>query len=311
LTNRECHNHHWATQADSNNYICENCAQETPPCHTCHNNPAWIDKACNHCIKKARRTLDDIQEALNHPMAPILPIRAMRYDKDTRSSTTDRMPFGIGQNLDDPTDLAATAAATGKEILQLTQNPDTMTDALKDWAEAWAEQRNETTPTNWLKYLHKATQWAANNPQTSGWHDYHRDARLIRARLRHIVGLAPEREAIPCPYCGATLQRHWTNEGLADEIRCTNPNCERQTYRNLADLYWIASSEIQQAPDKSPDTLIHRDLIPHVYPHIKKGTLRKWISEGELTPTTRDRRGRDLYRISDVKELEQRAYKTA
>lgn len=300
MTNRTCHNHHWATQADNNNYICENCAQETPPCHTCHNNPAWIDKACEPCIARARRTLDDIEEALNHPMAPILPIRAMRYDKDNRSSTTDRMPFGIGQNLDDPTDLAATAAATGKEILQLTQNPDTMTDALKDWAEAWAEQRNETTPTNWLKYLHKATQWAANNPQTSGWHDYHHNTRLIRARLRHIVGLAPEKEPTPCVYCGATLQRHWTDNGLSEEIRCTNRDCEKQIYENKQHLKHLNRTYIQLAPQNHPNTLITRDLIRHVYPDLKRKTIDKWIERGHLKPVTQNRRGQDLYQLNHI-----------
>lgn len=304
----QCERHEWATQLETENYICTQCAVETAPCHTCHNNPAWLDRACEKCLKWTRQILTDIREALNTPMAEILPIRAIRYDQDASRSAADFMPFGIGQELDDPTDLAATAARTGKEILQLTRDPNTMTDALADWAQAWAEHRNETTPTNWLAYLSKMTVWAANNPDASGWHDYHRNARLIRARLRRLAGLAPQQEFIPCPFCGHTLQRHWTDNGLADEIRCTNRDCERQTYRDTADLYLMASHEIRQAPDKYPELLIHRDLITHVFPHIKPGTLRKWISDKELQPTTRDRRGRELFQISDITQLEQRAY---
>src|SRR5690625_1350572 len=322
----QCERHEWATQLETENYICTQCPAVTDACHTCGNNPAWLDKACDKCLKWTRNILADIREALDHPMAPILPIRAIRYDQDTSRSATDFMPFGIGQNLDDPDDLAATAATTGKEILQLTRDPNTMTDALRDWAEAWAEHRSETTPGDWLAYLSKLTVWAANNPDTSGWHDYHRDARLIRARLRHLVGLAPQKEFIPCPFCGATLQRHWTDHGLADEIRCTNRDCERQTSADLADLYWIASTELKQAPIKHSEKLITLREAPPIFPDVPEHAWWKWKERNEPAARTAiawqkalerghygpapeppriptagtNRRGEFLYRIADL-----------
>src|SRR5699024_3827080 len=126
----------------------------------------------NRCLNRARQTLADVRLALDHPIAPILPLRAIRNDRN-RGGSSNHMPFGIGTELDDPDILRAEMARTSRTVLELTRDPDTLTDTLYDWAEAWADARNETLPTDWLDYLHTRTTWAANTPTASGWHDYH------------------------------------------------------------------------------------------------------------------------------------------
>src|SRR5699024_9630044 len=106
------------------------------------------------------------------------------------------------------------------------------------------EQRGET-----IAMLKRLTTWAINNPAKSGWHDYLTEARTVRHRLYTIVGLNPEKETIPCPYCGSTLIRRWTHTGLAPDFRCTQRDaqgnevhCERKIYKDEADLLWVAST---------------------------------------------------------------------
>lgn len=309
-----CTSHDWTENIDpaymdpTDSWICRQCGEVNAACHTCGNPCDTANLACTRCVQRSHQTLEDITLALSHPMAPLLPLRAIRYDQTSRGSA-DLMPFGIGNELDDPDILKAEMARLNKTALELTRDRTTLMDALDGWADSWAdsvqEQRGETITT-----LKRLTTWAINNPTKSGWHDYHAEARTIRHRLFALVGLNPEKETIPCPYCGSTLIRRWTVDGLADEIRCTmkdrdgNPvHCDRKTYRDEADLLWVASSAIIEAPSHHPNTLVTREQIRMIYPELNATTFRSWIHRQDLLPAKKDRRGNEQFILRDVDDL--------
>jgi len=240
-------------------------------------------------------------------MAPILHLRATRYDASPRAGG-DMMPFGVGQQLDDPELLKVQRAKTNRTTLELTRNPKTLGDTLKNWATMWAEHHGHELTGNPTTYLRKLAIWASNNPDDSAWHDHWREVRHIRKRLWFLVGLNPQYEPTPCVYCGSVLKREWTSHGLTDTIICTNRKCERRVYKDEEDLAWANRDFIYKAPHEYPEALLTRDQIRVVYPKIKPGTLRKWISEGELQPIDQDERGKDRYQLDHVTRLYQRAY---
>ena len=309
-----CTKHDWTEHEDvydgtgnliSRTWFCSQCPEAVAACHTCGGPCDTANLACTKCVQKSHQTLEDIALALSHPMAPLLPLRAIRYDHSGRSSA-DSMPFGIGNELDDPDVLKAEMARTNRTALELTRDRTTLMDALDGWADSWAEtvqeQRGETIPT-----LKRLTTWAINNPNKSGWHDYLRETKTVRHRLYTIVGLNPEKETIPCPYCGSTLIRRWTHSGLADEIRCTqkdkdgNPiHCDRKTYEDEATLLRIAETAIMEAPREHPNTLVTREQARLIYPELKRKTLNKWIERGHITPTGRNHKGQDLLTLNHI-----------
>jgi len=232
-------------------------------------------------------------------MAPLLPLKATRYDATTRSGG-DPMPLGVGQELDDPELLAAQLTGTQRTVLELTRDPRTLGDALKSWAEMWAEHHNHEITGNPTSYFRTMTIWASNNPDTSGWHDHWKEIHHIRKRLWFIVGLNPQYEPTPCVVCGAPLKREWTDNGLTDTILCVNRKCERRVYRDEEDLAWMNRDFIQKAPRDHPDTLLTREQIRVVYPDLQRKTLNKWIERGLITAKDQNERGQDLYRLDDV-----------
>lgn len=56
-------------------------------------------------------------------MAPIIHLKATRYDATTRGGG-DSMPFGVGQQLDDPEVLKTQLTGTKRTVLELTQPQD-------------------------------------------------------------------------------------------------------------------------------------------------------------------------------------------
>lgn len=298
-------NHYW--NSTDSGFACTDCDAVTHACNTCHRAADTANNACTRCINRYKQVLSDIDHALAHPMAPILHLKATRYDASPRSGG-DHMPLGVGQELDDPEELATQLTSTQRTVLELTRNPRTLGDALKSWAEMWAEHHGHDLSGNPTEYLRTMTIWASNNPETSAWHDHWQEIHHIRKRLWHLVGLNPQYEPTPCVFCGAPLKREWTAHGLTDTIICVNRHCERRVYRDENELAYLNRTYIKLAPDNVPDALLTREQIRIVYPKIKPGTLRKWISEGELQPTSTDERGKDQYQLEDVTRLYERAY---
>lgn len=296
-TNTLTCNHYW--NETSTGFECADCDATTHACNTCNRPADTANNACTRCINRYHQTLADIDHALAHPMAPILHLKATRYDTTTRGGG-DHMPFGIGQQLDDPDVLKTQRAKTSRTVLELTSNPRTLGDTLKDWATMWAEHHDHTVTGNPTDYLRTMTIWATNNPDTSAWHDHHQEIRHIRKRLWHLVGLNPQYEPTPCVFCGSTLKREWTPQGLTDTIICTNRHCERKIYRDEAELAYLNKTYIRLAPDKVPDALLTREQISVVYPELKRNTLNKWIERGHIKAQDHNERGQDLYRLNDI-----------
>src|SRR5699024_11178322 len=84
----------------------QDCGESTHACNTCQRPADTANNACSRCLNRYKQTLADIDHALAHPMAPILHLKATRYDASTRAGG-DHMPLGVGQELDDPEQLAA------------------------------------------------------------------------------------------------------------------------------------------------------------------------------------------------------------
>lgn len=290
-------NHYW-NQTDTG-YECADCGDTVHACNTCHRPADTANNACTRCLNRYHQTLADIDHALAHPMAPILHLRATRYDASPRAGG-DMMPFGVGQQLDDPELLKVQRAKTNRTTLELTRNPKTLGDTLKDWATMWAEHHGHELTGNPTAYLRKLAIWASNNPDDSAWHDHWREIRHIRKRLWHLVGLNPQYEPTPCVYCGSVLKREWTSQGLTDTILCTNRHCERRVYKNEEELAYLNRTFIMKAPEKVPDALLTREQIRIIYPELKRKTLNKWIERGRIQPADQNERGQDLYRLDDI-----------
>lgn len=297
-------NHHW--NPGSTGYACTDCDATTHACNTCQRPADTANNTCTRCLNKYHQTLADIDHALAHPMAPILHLRATRYDASPRAGG-DMMPFGIGQHEDDPEVLKTQRAKTNRTTLELTRNPKTLGDTLKNWATMWAEHHDHELTGNPTAYLRKLAIWASNNPDTSAWHDHWQELRHIRKRLWFLVGLNPQYEPTPCVYCGSVLKREWTSHGLTDTILCTNRRCERRIYQDEEDLARLNREFIHKAPENHPDALLTREHIRVIYPDLKAGTLRQWIHRHELTPTDTDQRGQNLYLLHHVTQLYNRA----
>ena len=289
--------HYW--NPTDTGFECADCGATTHACHTCQRPADTANEACTRCVNRYHQTLADIDHALAHPMAPILHLKATRYDTTTRGGG-DSMPFGIGQELEDPEVLAAQLSGTKRTVLELTRNPKTLGDALKNWADMWAEEHGHTVTGNPTDYLRTMTIWATNNPETSAWHDHWEEIRHIRKRLWHLVGLNPQYEPTPCVYCGSTLKREWTANGLTDQIICTGRDCERRIYKDEEELARLNRTYIKLAPNKVPDAHLTREEIRTVYPKLKRNTLNVWIKRGHIKPADQNERGQDLYRLDDI-----------
>lgn len=290
-------NHHW-NQA-STGFACADCDAVTHACNTCHRAADTENEACTRCIQRYHQVLSDIDHALAHPMAPILHLKATRYDASPRAGG-DHMPLGVGQQLDDPEELAAQLTGTQRTVLELTRNPRTLGDALKSWAEMWAEHHGHDLSGNPTDYFRTMAIWASNNPDTSAWQDHWAEIHHIRKRLWHLVGLNPQYEPTPCVFCGAPLKREWTSNGLTDTILCVNRKCERRVYRDADELAYLNRTYIKLAPETVPNALLTREEIRAVYPNLKRNTLNVWIKRGHIKPVDQDERGQDLYRLDDI-----------
>ena len=285
------------------------CAECTQTTHTCIvNTPVDTEEGhptripgqniCTNCHQHEQTILEHTANALGHwQHQPRSLVPAIRYDRDktTGSRTQDDRP-----TITTPTDIL---------------------DVLWDWAAMWAEARNEHPPTHTtqlIDWLKRHIIWAANNPDTSAWNDYHAEARQMRHHARRVAGLLPQKEAGPCAHCGGTIVRDWADnnwqpnsDGLTDTLRCTG--CHT-TWNNHGTWMENNKAALRLLPNEKPDQLVTiQDAQQTIYPGIPAATWRSWLAqdrkriENGQTPRLpqqgTDARGTAIYKISDITAL--------
>lgn len=295
------HTHEWINNPDTTTttYRCAHCTDTTTPCHTCHNPLTTALPCCNPCITRARKVITDITHDLNtvpYHHTEILGLRAVRYDRVLVTTSDDdaRLPFGLDAIIEDPEDPRIEAA----------KHPQTAIDILVGWAHAWANELHTTIPGDWSDFLLDHTTWAATNPDQSGWHDYLTEARRVRATIRRLLGLNPERQPAPCVHCGGRIVQDWTPHGLDDTLRCTGCSL---TWRDRTWLTFANLHTLHQLPTTHPDALVTLEDARRIFPTVRRNTLNQWVSRGVLTPAVdtdgrpeRDVRGTLLFRLGDI-----------
>jgi len=289
VTDTRCH-HEWIAITAAE-YACTQCGDTAMPCTQCGDPLETANTVCDRCVTRARRIVADVAEWITtfEFGVQLINLRAIRYDRDkvTGSDDAARLPFGLDQIIEDPEDTRIAAV----------KHPDDAVAYLRDWAETWATARDETTGDDPLGYLLDRTLWAMQNPADSAWADYRGEALQVRATVRRLLGIAPEREPVPCVHCGGRIIRDWTTDGLDDVRKCTR--C-RMEWPSEARLHHTNMLVHQQLPDTHPDALVTTEQARRIYPRLNAATLRSWIHRGHLPPAGTDVRGADLYRLGDI-----------
>ncbi|MFE5309720.1 hypothetical protein [Isoptericola sp. NPDC056605] len=289
MTDTRCH-HEW-TPTDDGTFACTQCSATTHPCAQCHEPLETANAVCDRCVTRAKRIVADVAEWITtfEFGVQLVNLRAIRYDRDkiTTSDDAARLPFGLDQVITDPEDTRIAAV----------KHPDEAVAILRDWATVWANTRTEIVGDDPLGYLLDRTLWAMQNQTDSGWELYHADALQVRATVRRLLGIAPEREPVPCVHCGGRIIRDWTHGGLDDVRKCTRCRMEWPTEARLHHTNMLVH---QQLPDTHPDALVTTEQARRIYPTLNAATLRSWIHRGHLTPAGHDVRGADLYRLGDI-----------
>ncbi len=304
-TDQPQHDHQWVDvtelQHGTRAFLCTDCDTTTRGCSECDEPLTTALTICDPCLKRARKIITDTVDAIatvpfHH--AEIMGLQAVRYDRVhvTTSDDDARLPFGLDRVIEDPEDTRIAAAKT----------PATATDVLLGWARAWADARgDQLQPHAWATYLVDHTLWAAQNPQVSGWDTYLDEARQVRATVRRLLGLQPERQPAPCVHCGGTVVQEWTTHGLNDALRCTGCGL---TWRDRTWLTFANLHTIHELPQTHPDTLVTIADAKAIYRgRIRPNLLDLWAHRGALTPASnhdgaplRDVRGAALYRLGDI-----------
>ncbi|MGW8565672.1 hypothetical protein [Isoptericola sp. NPDC055881] len=289
MTDPRCH-HEW-TPTDTGLFACTQCDETTSPCTQCGEPLNTANTVCDRCVTRAKRIVSDVAEWMTtfEFGVQLVNLRAIRYDRDkiTTSDDAARLPFGLDQIVEDPEDTRIAAV----------KHPDDAVKILHGWADTWATTRDETTGGDPLGYLLDRTLWAMQNQADSAWADYHAEALQVRATVRRLLGIAPEKEPVPCVHCGGRIIRDWTTDGLDDVRRCTR--C-RMEWPNEARLHHTNMLVHAQLPATHPDALVTTEQARRVHTGLNAATLRSWIHRGLVTPAGTDVRGAPLYRLGDI-----------
>lgn len=287
------HKHAW--QRVDAGFACTDCTAMTAPCNTCMR-PLTTELAiCAACITKARKIITDIQ-AVIHTIpdvhAALLGMKAIRFDKPILGSADPaRLPFGLDAMYDDLDKVGMAGIHT----------PEGTLNVLVGWAKDWADTRVDVVG-DVLVYLDGHTLWAAQNHPA--WAEYLEDAYRVRSKLRHLAGLNPEVQDVPCVYCGGRVVQEWTKDGLDDVLTCAGCNV---AWPNTARFAFASRTALFALPKTHPDALVTIEDVKRICPHIRGNLLDLWVNRGKANPdnarlTTlgKDERGRPTYRLADV-----------
>jgi len=271
-------------------FECLHCEETTHPCLECGRAMGTSLLVCDRCLERAKRVVGDVAGWMTEHTfgVNLVTLRAVRYDRDRPGASDDaRLPFGLDAVVVDPEDTRISAL----------KHPDDAVAILRDWASSWADRRREVIGGDELGYLLDHTLWAIQNQAESDWTQFHDEARQVRAVVRRLLGIAPEREPVPCVHCGGRIVRDWTDDGLDDVRRCTRCGMEWETHARLLHTNALV---LHALPETDPDTLATREQIWRVYPLLQRATLRLWIHRGHIQQRGKDVRGQDVYRLGDV-----------
>jgi hypothetical protein len=271
-------------------YECLNCEETTHGCIDCGRAMVTSLLVCDRCLERAKRVVGDVARWMTEHTfgVNLVTLRAVRYDRDRPGATDDaRLPFGLDAVVADPEDTRISAL----------KHPDDAVAILTSWSRSWAELRGDVIDDDELGYLLDHVLWAIQNQGDSDWPQFIDEARQVRAVVRRLLGIAPEREPVPCVHCGARIVRDWTEDGLDDVRRCTGCGMEWETHARLLHTNALV---LHALPETDPDTLATREQIWRVYPQLHPATLRKWIQRGHVEPQGKDVRGQDVYRLGDI-----------
>lgn len=192
------------------------------------------------------------------------------------SPNRERLPWGIGQRIDDPDD-GPTGARSSSGI--------------RAWAGHWAltiaDDRHERTHTTALAYLATVTEWAEH--AWPGWDDVIEEARQVLAYLDRVTGHSPQREQTTrCPSCGSSLTRDAEDHGLTDSLSCVHCG---EVYQDEEIAGAVRRLTIRNT---TTDTWVTREQARELHPRITANLLRQWIHDGAVAT-----RGRDV-NLADV-----------
>lgn len=303
-TDQPKHEHEWIQERQlcdaTSTYVCKVCTEQTRGCIECDEPLTTALTICDRCLRRARKIITDTADAIEtvpFHHAEIMGLRAVRYDHVQVMASGDdaRLPFGLDRIVEDPEDARIEAA----------KHPRTAVEVLDGWARAWADARGDNIPRVWAGYLVDHTLWAAQNPDASGWSTYLGEARRVRATVRRLLGLDPERQPAPCVHCGGTVVQDWTNRGLDDTLRCTGCGL---TWRDRGWWDYANLHTIHELPNTRPDALVTVEDARRILTGLKRNTLNQALKRDRDRPEadrriperSRDVRGQALYRLGDI-----------
>lgn len=260
---------------------------------------------CKACLRREHNILETIRETIQgvpDTFAHLIGLQAINYDRDPIDQTrrNDQLPFGLDRTIDD-----------WEQGIHGIQTPTGLHEILQSWADNWAEQRGDT-PTSTrtpITYLQNNLTWAAENQETSGWHEYRHEIRELLARARHLTDTPDTQNAgANCLNCDIPLAHKWTKHGLQDDYAYC-PKCRDQYTPTRFKL--AARQMIQDAPTTKPDAEITIDIAKQIFPNVRPNTLDVWHNRARskdpterarspLTPTGRNRQGKTTYRLADI-----------
>lgn len=324
------HRHEWIHDVQlcdlRGTFVCSECGATTAECNTC-GDPVTTSAnlICQRCLDREREVLTHIGEAwkeIGPDKVEILQLGTIDHDARTRRPTVDHpdqvsVPLGAG-GLDSPDDFeelyGILRADPSRSLLQLLHDPANIIDALHEVAEDWAGQRGVTASGNVLTWLGENLLWAAQTLPDDAWLDYRRLARHVRHRIRHVAGLLPERDPIPCLHCGAadTVVQDWIDKhgrpyptGLSDTLRCMACG---YVWDDRAHFDYVNLTTVRAAPVRYPDAKVSLAEARAALPRARRNTINVAIHRDRKRPADqrripevgRDRRGEPLYRLGDI-----------
>lgn len=294
MTIATCRYHVWVA-LDDGGFGCEECDARARECAEGeHPSPLPGRLVCDRCVGQWQKVIVDIRTwATTYQQDPYSPISSPRFDPNQVATSEDdvRLPFGLDSVVSDMDD--------GR--IEALRNVGDALEVLAHWARRWARRRGHAVPRDPLGYLVSETLWATENRTASAWLGYVGEVRRVRALVRRLVGIAPEREPVPCVHCSGQIIREWGKHGLAELRRCTGCGLEWPEYWSLSHTNYLV---LQGLPESHPSMQVTLADANRIYRgRIAPNQLHMWAKRRKLLAVDRDVRGDDVYMLGEIAEL--------
>jgi hypothetical protein len=337
------HRHEWIQDRGlcelRSSYSCSSCGLTVAGCNTCDRPNESSNLICLRCLDSERAVLDHIREAwriIGPDRVEILRLGTVDHDGRTRPPTMrhpDRVsvPFGAAPRYatdardDFEVIQGIMRARPDRSLLDLVRDPENVMDALHEVAEDWASQRGVEASGDVLKWLGESMLWAAQTLDADDWVDYRETVRKVRFKLRHVAGLLPEKDPIPCLHCGEpdAVVQDWIDRdgrpyrtGLSDTLRCQSCGF---VWDDRAHFDYLNLTTVRAAPETHPNARVTLAEARAALPRARRGTINEVIRRDRQRPPERrripevgrTRAGEPLYRLGDVARVANRTEQTA